>query len=161
MLKGTQPFDKKWDLFNQLRQSGIFCAHAARVEHQFLKNTWPHPSAAPAWLEPNQKVNNWGPWIDTLELYRSIYPDIESHKLMNLIERFSLHTDLKRLTEKHCPPTRQRPHCALFDALASALLLISLGNTPGFENLTAQWLLGHSAASLNAHQATQQRELFN
>ena len=159
-LKGTQPFDLEWDLFNQFRQSGIFCAHAARVEHQFLKNTWPHPIAAPAWLEAGKTVNNWGPWIDTLELYRAIFPDSESHKLMELINTFSLNTDLEELAKKYCPQARHRPHCALFDSLASALLLLKLGRTPKFEALTIQWLLQHSAASSEARQATQQRELF-
>jgi len=159
-LKGTQPFDAEWNLFNQFRQSGIFCAHAARVEHLFLKNTWPHPAAAPAWLETEKTINNWGPWIDTLELYRTIFPDAKSHKLMELINLFSLDSELNKHTKEHCPQTRKRPHCALFDSLASALLLLKLGNTPGFEELTTQWLLQYSAASSEARQATQQRELF-
>lgn len=79
---------------------------------------------------------------------------------MDIISLFSLNSDLEKLSKEHCPKTRKRAHCALFDSLASALLLLKLGNTPGFEELTTQWLLQHSAASNEARQATQQRELL-
>jgi DNA polymerase-3 subunit epsilon len=160
-LKGLQPFDIEWVLFNNLRQSGILCAHAARVEHQFLKNTWPHPCSAPHWLEAHESVNDWGPWVDTLQLYRLVYPNLKSHKLMDLIHAFSLASELKKLTKTYCPQTRQHPHCALFDALASALLLIALSKAPGFDALTADWLLEHSAASRGARADARQRKLFH
>lgn len=158
-LKNAEPFENKWDLFNQIRKTGIFCAHSANVEHRFLKNTWPHPSSVPAWPEGNQTTNHWGPWIDTLELYRRIYPGLASYKLMDLVQTFSLEADLNQLAEQHCPKIRKRPHCALFDALASAKLLLQLAHTPGFEMLTAAWLIEYSAASSEAQESTRQQEL--
>lgn len=102
------------------------------------------------------QIADWGPWIDTRALYAAIYPDLKSHSLGELIRTFALTEPLAQLAAEHCPAPRRKAHCALYDALASALLLLHLGTEDGFEHLTLQWLLEHSAAS--AHTLTTRRQ---
>jgi hypothetical protein len=49
------------------------------------------------------------------------------------------------LSTIHCPPSRRRAHCALYDALASSLLLLRLeGEELLLGHLTLEWLLSFS-----------------
>jgi DNA polymerase III epsilon subunit-like protein len=59
-----------------------------------------------------------------------------------LVDRFGLRQELQSVGDKHCPPDRCKPHCALFDALASALLLLRLEGESALANrMTLGWLL--------------------
>ncbi len=90
-------------------------AHNISVEKKFLRRMAP--------------MHRCGPWIDTLKLARQAWPDAPSHKLENLIVGLGL---LDRVCEG-CPDGK--PHDALYDAVASAVLLEHLLAQPGWENL--------------------------
>ena len=111
-------FEVEWPLFAGLREAGPFCAHNASVEDGFLRAVWPCPRRSPNFAEEEQLAANWGPWLDTLHLYRRIYPQLESHKLHSLIEVFGLQEKLDLQSSVVCPLQRRRYHCALYDALA-------------------------------------------
>ena len=59
-----------------------------------------------------------------------------------------------------CPVDRRRYHCALYDALASALLLRRLAEEPTLKNASMRWLFLQSAASVAARDAMGQQELL-
>lgn len=135
------PFADDWEYFASLRETGTLVAHCASVENNFLKSIWPYARKSPDFINPGKSVNTWGPWIDTCQLYRTLYPQFKSHKLNDLIKTFDLQNLLSEFVKEHCPKGRQKPHCALHDALASALLLMQL------KELTLEKLLIFSASN--------------
>jgi DNA polymerase III epsilon subunit-like protein len=147
----AMPIADDWSLFNALRQDGLFAAHHAPVESRLLKEVWPYPSEAPLFTHPEQRRADWGPWIDTHRIYREVYPSLSSHKLGDLIRDFHLQTALDDLAAIHCPKGRDKYHCALYDALASALLLIHLQQQPGYDVVELSWLCSPQLAASQQH----------
>lgn len=139
-------FSQEWALFSNLRLTGPLGAHHAQTENILLKNVWPYPRTSPNFLNIDESCTSWGPWIDTCQLFRTVYPQLETYKLLDLINKFELADQLIELSQKYCPPTRMRYHCALYDALASALLLLYLTSLSDFKNISIQWLLINSAS---------------
>jgi len=157
---GQAGFDSDWELFAALRESGPLCAHSASVEDGLLSAVWPYPRSSPDFLDEGSRVASWGPWIDTLSLYRRIYPQLGSHKLEDLVHLFGLKEALDERSGLYCPERRQRYHCALYDALASALLLTRLYHEPELEDISLRWLLMQSAAAESTRASMGQQELF-
>lgn len=143
----TASVDTDWDYFSGLRRSGPFCAHSAAVEDGFLRNVWSYPGEVPDFSEAAPTTTSWGPWMDTLSLYRRIYPQLESHKLGDLIAIFDLQESLDAQAQLYCPKGRHRFHSALYDALASALLLRRLYTLPELGELSLRWLMLQSTSS--------------
>jgi hypothetical protein len=72
-----------------------------------------------------------------------------------LVKEFMLQDDLDNLAGKHCPSNRRKAHCALYDALASSLLLVRLASEESLSSyLSLGWLLQFSNGS------SPQQELF-
>ena len=157
----AQPtFDQEWILFADLRESGPMCAHNAAVEDDFLRAVWPAPRTSPDFSDTERQAATWGPWLDTLHIYRQVYPQLESHKLQSLIEIFDLQTALDDKASVICPSDRSRYHCALYDALASALLLQRLSDEPELKDASLRWLFLQSASSNAARDSMGQQELL-
>lgn len=154
------PFEQEWELFAGLRQSGPLCAHNAAVEDGFLRAQWAYPRQSPDFVSAAGQQASWGPWLDTLYLYRRIYPQLESHKLEHLIDRFQLGETLARAAESACLTGRSRYHCALYDALASALLLKRLLADPQLAGVSLRWLILNSAAAEARRESMGQLDLF-
>ncbi|MFT4900952.1 MAG: DNA polymerase III epsilon subunit-like protein [Lentimonas sp.] len=154
------PFEREWDLFAELRQSGPLCAHNAAVEDGFLRAVWAYPRQSPDFSSEPEQTASWGPWLDTLYLYRRIYPQLSSHKLERLIVCFQLSEALQALAELSCPAGRRHYHCALYDALASALLLRRLYLDPELGAISMRWLILNSAASEGQRESMGQLDLF-
>ncbi len=147
---GAAPFAEDMELFMSLRGSGTLSAHNAGFEKHLLKAQWPYPRLSPDFICPGAELADWGPWIDTLRLYEVIYPDLGDYGLSSLLDTFGLRERLYELAAVHCPEKRRRPHCALYDALGSALLLMHLGSLPGYEDLSLRWLVEHSSSGKDA-----------
>ena len=147
--------------FSTLRQTGVFAAHHAVVENNLIKSVWPYPSYSPDYLNPGKEIADWGPWIDTRALYADLFPQLESHKLRDLLKIFGLEPQLRELTRKRCPAGRMNYHCALYDALGAALLLQRLGQLPGFETITLEWLITHSLPKKDRRDSLAQGEFFD
>jgi len=160
-LAAREPlFETEWSLFADLRESGPFCAHNAVVEDRFLRAVWPYPRTSPDFSKEGKCIPSWGPWLDTLHLYRRIYPQLESHKLSVLIQAFDLQVRLDLQASELCPPERCRFHCALYDALASALLLQRLDEESELREASLRWLFLQSAGSESTREAMGQQELL-
>ncbi len=139
MLAGQPPFSAHFDEFKALRQEGFFAAHNASVERRLLCDVWPHPGLVPDF--EGSTFNDWGPWLDTCALYRKLYPQLPEHALGALLKRFCLLPKLETLAALHCPIGRNKAHCALYDALGAALLLLRLAEEPLLGGLSPRQLL--------------------
>lgn len=149
------PFRSYFEKFVGLRRQGVFAAHNRFAENTFLKNAWPLPPVVPDWRQPDGSAQEWGPWVDTLTIYKALYPGLESYSLGELVNQFGIEDDLKELAVQHCPEARCKPHCALYDAIASALLLIKLESSDELKDrMSLAWLLQLSDGS------SPQQELF-
>ena len=56
--------------------------------------------------------------------------------LGTLIERFEIADRVAADAQKFCPKTRSRYHCALYDAIAAAHLLVNMCEHPAFARST-------------------------
>ena len=162
LVAGCPNFEQDFDLFAQLRKSGPLCAHNASVEDRFLRSTWSYTRQSPDFLNPdeNHSLTSWGPWLDTLSIYRRLYPDLGCYQLNTLIGLFDLKEPLVQLAQAHCPKKRIRYHCALYDALASALLLQRLFSLEELKGLSLFQLFTLSASSASVFNERRQQELF-
>ena len=156
----AEGFEVEWARFAALRASGPLCAHNAAVEDGLLRCVWAYPRNSPDFINAGQCTASWGPWLDTLHLYRRIYPQLESHKLADLIHQFDLQASLDEQAQLYCPRQRQRYHCALYDALASALLLRRLYQEPELSALSLRWLFLQSCANEAERDSIGQQTLF-
>lgn len=147
--------------FAALRETGPLGAHFAHAENSLIKSAWPYPRPSPDLSGGGGRtIADWGPWIDTGRLYAEIFPQLESAQLETLVATFGLQAELDALAALHCPEDRRRYHAALYDALAAALLLLSLGRRDGFSRMTMAWLLEMSTANPEKRDAMRQGELF-
>jgi DNA polymerase III epsilon subunit-like protein len=154
-LSGLRPFSDHYERFVAFRREGVLAAHNRHAENTFIKSTWPLPPIVPDWREAGGEAQEWGPWIDTLSICRSVYPGLESYGLGDLVDRLQLQEQLEQLALGHCPGNRRKPHCALYDALASALLLLHLESTEALrDRMSLRWLLQMSDGQ------SAQQELF-
>ena len=156
----NDPFDYDWALFSGLRENGPFAAHNVVVEEGLMSAVWPYPRQCTNFAEPDIKAADWGPWLDTLQLFRRIYPGLETYGLEALLQEFGLQERLDQLAQLHCPADRRRYHCALYDAIASALLMIQLVSEPELVDASLRWLILQSASSELERQSMGQQEFF-
>ena len=158
---GSLPLEEHWGYFADLRDSGPLGAHHAGVEEGLLKREWSHPRLSTDFFNPGQLIAEWGPWVDTKELYNGLFPSLPSFALGKLVQTFGLMDELEELGEKYCPPGRKQFHAALYDAIASAVLLINLEKFPEIAiRMTLGWVLAHSMPGAAKKQAAFQTELF-
>lgn len=154
-LKGLPPFESEWDHWVSLRKTGLFAAHNAAVESGLLRTTWPRPSAVPSYVDAQVEVAEWGPWIDTCRLARAWLPSLGDYRLNSLVAVFRLGGRLDALAAKHCPPDRRKYHCALYDALAAALVLRALCASEGRSAATLAQLAKDSLSAPAADELSQ------
>lgn len=121
---GFPPFSALRDDFLDLRSGGILAAHHASTEEGLLKLHWPFPRFSPDWLRPGEQTAEWSPWLDSWRLAEALCPQLSEHKLQAVVEALELQDTLTQMAAGALPANRQRYHCAGYDALASALLLL-------------------------------------
>jgi hypothetical protein len=98
----------------------------------------------PAWLE----------WL-TCRLARAWAPSLGDFRLGQLVADLRLGPRLEALAAQHCPPKRRRFHCALYDALAAALVLRALCALEGRSQATLAQLVRDSVSAPAANDLMQ------
>lgn len=98
------------------------CAHNVATEKKFTRLMAP--------------MHQFGPWIDTLRIARKVWPGCSSYSLEDLIVQLGL----KQRVGELC--SGRSAHDALYDAVASAMLLEHLLEQPGWERVTVGELVG-------------------
>ncbi len=153
------PFSDDFIVFKRLRKIGPFAAHNAASENSLIKEAWPYVGKVPSFFSPNTSQIDWGPWIDTLFIYQNLFPNLKDYKLMGLIRHFELKDTLTQLSQRLCPKNRQKAHCALYDALASALLFQKILQTPSCNHLLPKhfFFLSFPNSRLRWHDFSQER----
>lgn len=154
-LSGAPPFESEWDRWVSLRRTGLLAAHNATVEHDLLRGTWARPSVVPAFVGEAGEVAEWGPWIDTCRLARAWAPSLGDFRLGQLVADLRLGARLDALAAQHCPPKRRRFHCALYDALAAALVLRALCGLEGRSQASLAQLVRDSVSAPAANDLMQ------
>lgn len=94
----------------------LFISHNVHIEKNLLKSYLPY----------NRKCSNaisleWGPWIDTTIIYRTLYPNIATYDLGFLTETF-IKKRVEELSSIICSPDKKFHHNALYDAICTYLL---------------------------------------
>lgn len=153
-------FAAEWERFAGLRASGPLAAHFAPAENSLLRKVWPYPNQVPDFARPGKTATEWGPWVDTAQLYPQFFPQFGSFRLGDLVARGGLQADLDVAARRHCPAGRRRYHAALYDAIAGALLLRALLRRPELAGATIPWLLQMSTLDPEQRGALQQGNLF-
>lgn len=151
----ARPIEEDFLKFFGWRQEGIFAAHNSHCEDALLRSTWAIPGFVPDFqAEPVTKTNctSWGPWIDSEILFKRLEQPLPSYHLHDLIAFCKLEGKLEKQAQDHCPVHRRKYHCALFDALAAALLLNWL---QAKHRLTPLQLLWHSSSVKTQRQQAQ------
>lgn len=113
-LAQAQRFESLWPQLAPWLQGRILMAHHAPTEQTILKNAFP--------LSP------FGPWLDTLDIVKRVYPKLNSYKLEDIIPSLHLQSEVEALAPERAP------HDALYDAFACAVLLLHILSLPGWHD---------------------------
>lgn len=158
---GCAPFADDFEVFAGLRATGPLAAHFASAENTLIKAMWPYARAARDFSrEDGADTPDWGPWIDTGRLYPQARGAGSAVKLGELVAEEGLQARLDEQAAEICPADRRRYHAALYDALAGALLLARLAETPGWGDKSLRWLFEHSTLDAGRREGLRQGEFF-
>jgi len=117
-LAGSPTLLSLWPEISNRLQRVPLVAHGAGTERRFLR------------IFP---LANLGPWVDTLQWSRKLYPGLASYALGDLVKTLGLEEEVASA----CPGRSW--HDALFDAVACLLLLHTLIRAGGLENQPPPW----------------------
>lgn len=117
------------EYFTNLRRIGSFVGHNASVEDRLLRHYAVSPGCVRRTSESDEIVTTWAPWIDTKVLYKNFFRSFSNFSLKSLIEETGQTSKLYSLSNKVCELSRVGYHNALFDALATGVLLQYLVQT--------------------------------
>ena len=160
-LRHEAPFSADFEFFASLRGEGPLAAHFANAENTLIKAVWPYARHSRDFSRDDGSTTaEWGPWIDTGRLYPQARGVGTPVKLGALIAAEGLQDRLDALAKELCPPDRRRYHAALYDALAGALLLLRLAETPGWGDKSTRWLIEHSTLDPERRATMNQGRLF-
>jgi DNA polymerase-3 subunit epsilon len=155
-LAEVEPFAAEWTRFAAWRERGVFAAHFSATEHALLRAVWPCPRLSPDFLRPGHFLAEWGPWIDTGRLAVERRPNGGGAALGEVVQAFGLQATLAAEADRWCAVERRRFHCALFDAIACALVLQVLAR----DAVGEPWSLARvlAASTANPHQREQHEQ---
>lgn len=155
-LESYEDFSQHLDTFLHLRKKALFCAHNAAFENRLLSEYC--PIVPGAYAISCDSDSQWGPWLDTWFLYRK-YLKAQACTVEQLIRFCNLSELLSQLGGKFCPPGRKNFHCALFDALACALLFLNFIRSKEGVGKNLLWLLQQSSPKSISEDLKQQKLL--
>ncbi len=110
-----------WTKLRPRLEGHLLLAHNSATENRYLSQAFP--------------LHRPHHWIDTLKLSRIAFPKLKSYKLDDLLKKLDLTNRVLEVV-----PGRM-PHDALYDAIASALLLEYILSLPGWQKTSVSALL--------------------
>jgi len=97
-----------WPEIKKRLNENIVVAHGHGTEKRFLR-------AFPA--------HGFGPWVDTLHLTRAAYPNLSDYSLSSICTSLKLTDEISNLSQQASQNKNITWHDALYDAIASIILL--------------------------------------
>ena len=119
MIKDAPCFMDLWPQIKSCMEGCWIVAHGAATEKRFLR-VFP--------------FHSFGPWVDTLDLARAVYPSLPSHALGEVVRALGLENDPEICADDF------RWHDARCDAVASLVLLRHLISVCGLADTEAEVL---------------------
>jgi len=119
-LEGAPGLLSLWPELKKRMAGAVVVAHGKGTEKRFLR-------AFPG--------HGFGPWVDTLLLARAAWPQLPGHSLSELCEARGLAGRIAAMVPG------KRWHDALYDSVASLVLLEDLVNTFSLADQPLEWLL--------------------
>ena len=98
----------------------VLIAHNAHVEKNLLREYLPY---RPQIDKGNNFRHCWGPWIDTKDVYASLYPKMRDYTLETLTTTFFNEQEVEKNTVALCVEKKRKPHFALYDAVCTYMLI--------------------------------------
>jgi DNA polymerase III epsilon subunit-like protein len=112
----------------QLNNYSFIVSHNSHIEKNLIKKYFPYEIN-----QVTQKIRKHN-WLDTLKLYRNLYPALEKYDLKFLVDTFIDERELASETEKRCSKGKHHFHNSLFDAICVYLLTKRLKKTINLEH---------------------------
>lgn len=112
----------------QIKNYSFIVAHNSHVEKNLIKKYFPYEVD-----QITKKIRKHN-WLDTLKVYRKLYPRLKKYDLRFLVETFVDEKELKEEVGKRCQNDKQQFHNPLFDAICVYLLTKRLKNTINLEH---------------------------
>lgn len=96
-------------------------AHNMQIEKNLICKYQPYPT----WKtkERTSTETTWGPWLDTKQIYSTLYPKLNNYTLQFLTETFIPESELIKASASICKKGRRKSHFALYDAMCTYLLI--------------------------------------
>lgn len=132
-LAGAPTLLALWPELKARLAGGAVVAHGKGTEKRFLR-TFPG--------------HGFGPWVDTLLLARAAWPELPEHSLSALCDARGLSASVQSML-----PGR-RWHDALYDAVASLVLLEDVVNSFDLAGKPLEWLLQPDTAAWHLRRRT-------
>lgn len=111
----------------QIKNYSFIVAHNSHVEKNLIKKYFPYEVD-----QITKKIRKHN-WLDTLKVYRKLYPRLKKYDLRFLVETFVDEKELKEEVGKRCQTDKHQFHNPLFDAICVYLLTKRLKNTINLE----------------------------
>lgn len=127
--------DEKTDLeaiktLEELQLEDVDCivAHNSSIEKNLIKKYFPYS------IDNKVKKIKQHKWLDTLEIYRQLYPKLEKYDLKSLVEIFVDLKELKIISNTVCCEKKNQFHHSLFDAICVYFLTTRLKSVINFNH---------------------------
>jgi DNA polymerase III epsilon subunit-like protein len=112
----------------QINNYSFIVAHNSHVEKNLIKKYFPYEVD-----QITKKIRKHN-WLDTLKIYRNLYPRLKKYDLRFLVETFIDEKELRNEVGKRCHKGKHKFHNSLFDAICVYLLIKRLNNTINLEH---------------------------
>ena len=97
-------------------------SHNSFVEKNLIKKYFPYK------LSQGAKGLHKQMWVDSLHVYRTLYPNLEKYDLKYLVNTFINYDSLDAITKSRCQKKASTFHHSLFDAICVYLLIKRLSS---------------------------------
>ena len=121
--------DKAIDYLSKLQKIkyNYIVSHNYYVEKNLIKKYFPYR------IDPKTKRPQEHKWLDSLLVYRTLYPNLKKYDLKYLLETFLDPRVLVEETSKRCGKKSTTFHHPLFDATCTYLLILRLASKISFD----------------------------
>ncbi|MGJ8657865.1 MAG: 3'-5' exonuclease [Akkermansiaceae bacterium] len=128
-----------WPEIKNRLSGSIVVAHGHGTEKRFLR-------AFPA--------HGFGPWVDTLHLSRAAYPSLTDYSLGSICTTLQIVDEISNLSKTASPESRITWHDALYDSIASIVLLKHIIHTFSLQDSPLSLLTQPNTSAWRKNKAT-------